>query len=170
MSATPRDDASIEIDPRDALARQGDNALLIDVREDDERAAGIPAGAIGIARAAIPREIARIAPDRSREILTICASGKRSLLAAATLRELGYARVASVRGGVARWQAEAFIASCWRSLAAHPPSMMLQWWMNRPGFRRHLRAVNVSEERLLYVHSASRSTEPVRTGTDLWQS
>jgi molybdopterin/thiamine biosynthesis adenylyltransferase/rhodanese-related sulfurtransferase len=106
MSATIRNDEAIEIDPRDALVRQHDGAMLIDVREDDERAAGLPVAAIGVARALIPGEIARIAPDRSREILTICASGKRSLLAADTLRELGYARVASVRGGVARWQAE----------------------------------------------------------------
>ena len=95
-----------EIDPREALARQHDAALLIDVREDDERAGGTPAGAIGIARALIPHRMGEIAPDRHAEIVTICASGRRSLLAAATLRELGYANVASVRGGFARWQAE----------------------------------------------------------------
>jgi molybdopterin/thiamine biosynthesis adenylyltransferase/rhodanese-related sulfurtransferase len=100
-------DAAIpEIDPREALARQRVDALLIDVREDDERAAGFPAGAIGIARADLPRRIGEIAPDPRRGILTICASGKRSLLAAQTLREMGYADIASVRGGFARWQSE----------------------------------------------------------------
>jgi molybdopterin/thiamine biosynthesis adenylyltransferase/rhodanese-related sulfurtransferase len=102
-----RDEAAIrEIDPREALERQRSAALLIDVREDDERAAGMPAGAIGIARAELPRRIGGIAPDPRRGILTICASGKRSLLAARTLREMGYADVASVRGGFARWQQE----------------------------------------------------------------
>jgi molybdopterin/thiamine biosynthesis adenylyltransferase/rhodanese-related sulfurtransferase len=100
------DAAIAEIDPREALVRQRANALLIDVREDDERAAGTPAGAIGIARGALPDRIGGIAPDPRRGILTICASGKRSLLAARTLREMGYADVASVRGGFARWQQE----------------------------------------------------------------
>lgn len=95
-----------EIDPAEALARQAASALLLDVREDDERAAGTPKGAVGVARLTIPQRIAALAPDRGREILTICASGRRSLLAAQTLRDLGYARVASVRGGFLRWQAE----------------------------------------------------------------
>ncbi|HJT99481.1 MAG TPA: molybdopterin-synthase adenylyltransferase MoeB [Rhodanobacteraceae bacterium] len=95
-----------EIDPSDALARRRADALLIDVREDDERASGLPEGAIGLARGEIPSRIAALAPDPRREILTICATGRRSLLAAATLRELGYANVASVRGGFARWRSE----------------------------------------------------------------
>ena len=106
MSTQPKHVPVAEIDPRDALARQRADALLIDVREDDERAGGGPAGAIGLARGDIPARIAEIARDSHREILTICASGKRSLLAAQTLRDLGYANVASVRGGFARWQAE----------------------------------------------------------------
>ncbi len=95
-----------EIDPADALAQQGQGALLIDVREDAERAGGMPAQAHGIARAAIADAIASIAPDRSRPLLTICASGQRSLLARETLLQLGYRDVRSVRGGYARWQAE----------------------------------------------------------------
>jgi molybdopterin/thiamine biosynthesis adenylyltransferase/rhodanese-related sulfurtransferase len=95
-----------EIDPSEALARQRASALLIDVRDDDEHAGGLPRGAIALPRARIPERIREIAGDPDREILTICASGRRSLLAAATLREMGYRRVASVRGGFARWQAE----------------------------------------------------------------
>ena len=95
-----------EIDPVQALARQRDNALLLDVREEDERATGMPLGAIALARTDIAARIGGIVGDTTREILTICSSGRRSLLAAQTLRELGYANVASVRGGFLRWQAE----------------------------------------------------------------
>jgi len=95
-----------EIDPSEALVRQRADALLIDVRDDNEHAGGIPRGAIALPRAQIPERIGEIVDDPNREILTICGSGRRSLLAAATLRELGYTRVASVRGGFARWQAE----------------------------------------------------------------
>ena len=102
-----RDNIAIaEIDPADAIARQKADAVLIDVREDDERAGGSAQGAIGIARGEIRERIGSIVGDKNREILTLCASGKRSLLAAQTLRELGYTRVASVRGGFARWLAE----------------------------------------------------------------
>ena len=107
MNAAASHDTPIrEIDPAEALARQRADALLIDVRDDNERDAGMPDGAIGLARAAIPEHIREIAADPKREILTICASGRRSLLAAETLRELGYANVASVRGGFTRWHAE----------------------------------------------------------------
>jgi molybdopterin/thiamine biosynthesis adenylyltransferase/rhodanese-related sulfurtransferase len=80
--------------------------VLIDVREDDERAAGKPAGAIGVPLASLAVRVAKIAFDRNAEILLTCASGQRSLRAAATLRDLGYTRVASVDGGFLRWNAE----------------------------------------------------------------
>ena len=95
-----------EILPRDALSRQARGALLIDVREDDERAGGMPAGAIGIPLSDVAERIAGIETQLEREILTICASGKRSLRAAQTLRDLGYTNLASVTGGFLRWNAE----------------------------------------------------------------
>jgi molybdopterin/thiamine biosynthesis adenylyltransferase/rhodanese-related sulfurtransferase len=109
MNAVPNPVASSEqreIDPVDALALQRAGALLLDVREDDERAAGIASGALGVARGLIEARIQAIEPDRAREIVAICASGRRSLLAVDTLRELGYTRSVSVRGGFARWKNE----------------------------------------------------------------
>jgi molybdopterin/thiamine biosynthesis adenylyltransferase/rhodanese-related sulfurtransferase len=95
-----------QITPAEARERLRAGALLIDVREDHERAGGMPEGAVGVARALLPQEIGGLAPDRNREILTICGSGQRSLLAADALQQLGYARVASVSGGFRRWQAD----------------------------------------------------------------
>jgi molybdopterin/thiamine biosynthesis adenylyltransferase/rhodanese-related sulfurtransferase len=95
-----------QITPAEARERLRAGALLIDVREDQERAGGMPEGAVGVARALLPQEIGALAPDRNREILTICGSGQRSLLAADALQQLGYARVGSVSGGFRRWQAE----------------------------------------------------------------
>jgi sulfur-carrier protein adenylyltransferase/sulfurtransferase len=95
-----------QIAPAEAHARQELGAVLIDVREDDERAAGTAAGAIGIARSALAARIAAIAPDKDMPILTLCGGGTRSLLAADTLHQLGYTQVASVSGGFRRWRAE----------------------------------------------------------------
>ncbi|GAA0707052.1 molybdopterin-synthase adenylyltransferase MoeB [Dokdonella soli] len=105
-NAMPAPGATVEIDPAAALLRQRAGALLIDVREDDERAAGSAAGSTGLARSLLAERIGEIAPDRGREILAICGSGRRSLLAVETLRGLGYANSLSVRGGFARWKQE----------------------------------------------------------------
>jgi molybdopterin/thiamine biosynthesis adenylyltransferase len=96
----------LEIDPAAALERQREGALLLDVREDGERAGGFASGSIGLPRAEIEHRIGSLATSRERQILAICASGGRSLLAAKTLRGLGYTNARSVRGGHARWQAE----------------------------------------------------------------
>jgi molybdopterin/thiamine biosynthesis adenylyltransferase len=106
MAASPATPAIEHVTPAQALIRQQRGAALIDVREDDERAGGKPAGAIGLPLASIAEYIRHLVPDNQAEVLLCCASGQRSLRAAVTLRELGYARVASVEGGFSRWSAE----------------------------------------------------------------
>ena len=94
------------ITPAEALRRQHGGAVLIDVREDDERAAGKPAGAIGVPLGELAERIGTIVPDRKAEIALSCAHGQRSLYGAALLRHMGYERLASVDGGFVRWTAE----------------------------------------------------------------
>lgn len=95
-----------EIPPAEALQRQVQGALLLDVREDDERASGMPTGASGLSRGFLELQIEQLEPDRERELLLICGSGTRSLFAAEALQRMGYARVSSVQGGLNRWKAE----------------------------------------------------------------
>ena len=95
-----------EISPADALACQSQGALLIDVREDGERAAGMPADALGLSRGFLEMRIEQAEPDRTRPILALCGSGMRSLLAAETLQRMGYRHVHSVAGGFERWKSE----------------------------------------------------------------
>ncbi|MGH8211941.1 MAG: ThiF family adenylyltransferase, partial [Rhodanobacteraceae bacterium] len=95
-----------EITPSEALQRQRVGAVLIDVREPYEHATGMAAGAIALPRAQVALRIAEVVPDRNAEILTICAHGQRSLMAAQVLQQLGYANVASVSGGTAQWISE----------------------------------------------------------------
>ena len=95
-----------EITPKQALARQSRGALLIDVREDDERASGIATGALGISRGFLELRIEQQEADRDRPILLICGSGQRSLLAAEALQRMGYGKVASIAGGFTRWKTE----------------------------------------------------------------
>lgn len=95
-----------EISPREALAHQLAGALLLDVREPFEQAAGMAAGAIALPCAHVAQGIAQVAPERNAEVLIICAHGQRSLMAAQMLQQLGYGNVASVAGGTALWIAQ----------------------------------------------------------------
>lgn len=95
-----------EIAPAEAPARQARGALLIDVREDNERADGSPVGALGLSRGFLELRIEQHAIDRDQEILLICGSGQRSLLAAESLQRMGYRQVHSVAGGFNRWKAD----------------------------------------------------------------
>lgn len=94
-----------ETTPLEAIARQAAGALLIDVREDNERATGSPVGAHGLSRGFLELCIEQVEPDRTREVLLICGSGQRSLLAGDALQRMGYRRVRSVAGGTAAWKA-----------------------------------------------------------------
>ncbi|WP_213947305.1 molybdopterin-synthase adenylyltransferase MoeB [Luteibacter sp. dw_328] len=94
-----------EVAPAEALIRQAGGALLVDVREDNERASGMPIGALGLSRGFLELRIEQAEPDRDRDILLLCGSGQRSLLAAEALQRMGYRSVSSVAGGVGAWKA-----------------------------------------------------------------
>jgi molybdopterin/thiamine biosynthesis adenylyltransferase/rhodanese-related sulfurtransferase len=96
--------AIIELAPHDAYARQQSGALLVDVREDGERAAGMARGATGVSRSRLEADPAAWLPHPAAEILLICAAGSRSLQCAGVLQGLGYERVYSVSGGAKAWQ------------------------------------------------------------------
>ena len=74
MSAPDVAGAIEQPDAVEARRRQLGGALLIDVRDDDERALGTPDGAIGMPGERLLREIAALAPPE-REVLLICAAG-----------------------------------------------------------------------------------------------
>jgi len=93
-----------EILPHDAFLRQQNGALLVDVREDEERAQGMAKGALGVPMAALQASPAAYLPDRDAPVLLICRSGQRSKRVAASLLEQGYTNVHSVAGGTLRWQ------------------------------------------------------------------
>jgi rhodanese-related sulfurtransferase len=93
-------------------------AAIIDVREPAEYATGHIPGAINIPRGMLEFQIdnhpllakaADAAAERSRPIVVYCQTGGRAALAAATLRELGYSNVESIKGGIRAW-AEAELA------------------------------------------------------------
>jgi rhodanese-related sulfurtransferase len=92
-----------EIDVSTAAREQKSGALLVDVREESEFAAGHAAGAIHLGKGIIERDIESRVPDPMARVLLYCGGGYRSALAADNLQKMGYANVASVAGGWRAW-------------------------------------------------------------------
>jgi rhodanese-related sulfurtransferase len=82
------------------------DAVLLDVREDDEWAAGRIAGAVHIPMNQVPRRVNHgpdpITPDAS--IVVLCKVGGRSAQVTAWLRQQGYDAV-NLEGGMQAWDA-----------------------------------------------------------------
>jgi len=91
-----------------ARIERGDPFYFIDVREDHEWATGRARGAIHLGRGILERDIEDCVPKKDAEIILYCGGGYRSVLAAASLMEMGYERVASMAGGIKAWRQAGF--------------------------------------------------------------
>ena len=95
-----------EVTPAEARRLIDAGAALVDVREPDEIAQGSPAGALRLGRGYLELRIEQSVPDTERTLICVCGGGARSLLAADSLRQLGYRDVRSLAGGFNRWKDE----------------------------------------------------------------
>ncbi len=82
--------------------------VLLDVRDDDEYREGYIPDALHVTRGMLEFSIENYVPDRDKKIIIHCAAGLRSLLAAKSLREMGYTDTASMAGGYRAWTAAGF--------------------------------------------------------------
>ena len=80
-----------------------DAPLVVDVREQSEWDEGFIPGAVHVPRGFLESRIAGVAKPDQR-IVVSCAVGARSLLAAQTLRQMGYTDVSSLAGGFGDWK------------------------------------------------------------------
>jgi glyoxylase-like metal-dependent hydrolase (beta-lactamase superfamily II) len=78
--------------------------VILDVREADAFAAGHVPGAKHVPRGQLELRVNQELPDPTLRIVAYCEFGKISTLAAATLRELGYARASALDGGLQAWR------------------------------------------------------------------
>ena len=82
------------------------DALIMDVREQDEYDSGHIPGAVLLPVGAITEDsAAEIIPEKDTTVLVYCRSGNRSKTAAQALAELGYTDVCEF-GGISTWPYE----------------------------------------------------------------
>lgn len=96
-----------EVDAAQATGLLG-SAVVLDVREPGEYAAGCLPGAINIPRGVLEFQIGNhpaFQGKRDAEILVYCQSGGRSALATETLQKLGFGKPMSLAGGFKGWLA-----------------------------------------------------------------
>ena len=80
---------------------------LIDIREDREWVSGRIPTSQHIGRGVLEKGISEVASSED-EIILYCASGLRSVLGSKSLREMGYEKVFSLKGGISDWISSGF--------------------------------------------------------------
>jgi rhodanese-related sulfurtransferase len=100
------------VDPAEAAAQMEDGALLVDIRQERQRERdGVIPGALYHHRNVLEW---RMDPDSGssdpaiggveRRVIVVCDEGYTSSLAAAALRDIGFARAADLVGGFQAWR------------------------------------------------------------------
>lgn len=93
-----------EVDVKTAFQKQAQGAILLDIREKDEVNSGSPTNALRISKGLLEMSIVNEIPSSETEIYLLCASGRRSLVSAFALQQLGYNHIYSVKGGFVDWK------------------------------------------------------------------
>jgi rhodanese-related sulfurtransferase len=93
-----------EVGPADLQSRlsNGEQIVVIDVREPEEFARGKIPGAYTIPRGVLEMQVDGRLP-REATVVLYCAGGGRSALAAKSLADMGYDRVENLQGGWGAW-------------------------------------------------------------------
>ncbi|MEG0975288.1 MAG: rhodanese-like domain-containing protein [Comamonas sp.] len=94
------------LSPANAVALiNREKAVVIDVSEPDEFAAGHVTGAKNIPLAQLEERLPTTAKNKALPVILVCASGKRAQSAVATATKLGYVNVQALAGGMRAWRA-----------------------------------------------------------------
>ena len=93
---------SVSLDAARADVEAG-RVILIDIREPEEHASGVAAGARLLPMRQINRRMSEIPADPAKPVLLICHTQNRSSATLRALREHGYGHVRFVQGGMSEW-------------------------------------------------------------------
>ena len=105
----------------------GEAFPIVDVRETIEWKEGHLPEAIHVPRGYLELQIEEALPDKAQPVVLYCAGGVRSLLAAETLRQMGYRQPISLSGGYTAWRNAGFATVVPRVLDDETRKR-LAWW------------------------------------------
>lgn len=88
--------------------RENQEIVLVDVREKHEWNEGHIPGAIHVPRGYLELQVEEAVPDKDKTVVLYCAGGVRSLMAGATLQQMGYKNVVSMAGGFGTWKGNGY--------------------------------------------------------------
>jgi molybdopterin/thiamine biosynthesis adenylyltransferase/predicted sulfurtransferase len=97
-----------EVAPDEARKMIEAGAIVLDVRESDEHRRGRLHGSVHLPRGFLELRAEQVLSDKAAHLLAYSTSGVRSLLAADTLRRMGYSNAVSLRGGYEGWRSAGF--------------------------------------------------------------
>ena len=97
----------ISVEGTHRLLQKEGRIVLLDVREKEELELGHIKGAVAISRGLLEEKAEALLPE-DVPIIAYCTAGVRSLLAAKTLKEMGYTFVFSMTEGFNGWQAAGY--------------------------------------------------------------
>ena len=89
----------------DRIAARDASLLILDVRTAEEYAQGHVEGAVHIPYDQLPQRVGEIAAAKDKDVVLYCRSGRRSEIAAGTLREKGFTRLLHLEGDMLAWEA-----------------------------------------------------------------
>lgn len=81
-----------------------EDAIVVDVREQNEFAQGHIPNAKHIPLGAIDKRAEELDAYKTKPVILCCAMGSRSSSAAQSLRKLGFEQVFNLQGGMSAWQ------------------------------------------------------------------
>ena len=87
------------------LANQEADLVVLDVRTAAEFAAGHVPGALNLSHDELPSRLAELSSLKEKNVVLYCRSGRRSAIAAQTLRAAGFTKLLHLEGDFAAWDA-----------------------------------------------------------------
>ncbi len=93
----------VSADDVKAVIDAKEKAIILDVRDAGEFAAGHLPGAINISRGTLEFNVFNVIPDQNAKICIYCKTAGRSAFAAKTLNDLGYKNVVLMDAQYADW-------------------------------------------------------------------
>ncbi len=107
LTNIPADFNSITVQTVKAKLDAGEKVFILDVREENEFAAGRIQGAVNIPIRTLAKSLDKL-PAKDAAVIVVCRSGMRAAYVTMTLSTLGWTNVKDIAFGISEWEKQGF--------------------------------------------------------------